>query len=199
MIKPWKPEEEYHAGIPAEKARSIISCSQDFQFGEDTKGCHGSVWILCKITDTSSVLLLQYEFTTDQQKGFSRGMIEYKGIINVNDLTSCQPLLRSHLSLMLCGGKTYPVETHIENTYNIKENISICCSWTTTASTPSLIDLSLCDVTLKQSFHLNNGSIITEVFLNQLKILMSIRDDILAYKEYENSDVVREPVYRCGM
>lgn len=198
IVKPWKPEEEYHSGIAVEKARSIICSPQDFQLGPDMKICCGSIWFLCTVTETNKVMLLQYEFTTNVRE-FSRGIIEYKGIVNMNDLNSSQSLLKSHLNLMLGGGKICPVETYIENTYNIKNNMTICCSWATTASLPLLIDLSLCDVTLKQSFYLSNGSVITEMFLNQLKILMSIRDDILAYKEIENSDVVREPVYRCGM
>lgn len=200
LLKPWTPEEEYHSGIPADKARSIISCSQDFQLGVDMKGGQGSVWFLCTCSDWRKIMCLQYEFTGMDRKGFSRGIITYEGVVKMKELTSCQPLMKSHLEIMVADGKkTCPVETYIENTYQIKENMSICCAWTTTTSLPSLIDLSLCDVTLKQSFHLSKGSNITEMFLNQLKILMSIRDDILVYKEFENSEVVREPVYRCGM
>lgn len=191
LKNPWKLEEEYHEGIPIEKARTIIS-TEDFQRGTASIGANGSVWFLCSGADAQKTILLQYEFSP---KSSVRGLINYLGIVPTYTVTT-QSLLSQHFGLI---GKNSGVETHIENTYNIKSNMSIKCSWSTASLMPSLVDLNTCEVTLSQSYHLSETSPNTEDFLNQLRILMTIRDDILSYKQAEMADMKTEPMYRCGM
>lgn len=188
---PWKPEEEYHKGIAAEKARSIISM-EEFQKGSAATDAIGSVWFLCTAADVPKTLLLQYEFARNKN---IRGIINYMGVVASRSVTS-ESLLQQHFALV---GKDTRVETQIENTYNIKSNISIKCSWSTVSSIPSLIDLRTCDVILKQTFRFGDCSTSTLDFVNQLRILMAIRDEIISYKQSENSDIAKEPVYSCGM
>uniref|UniRef100_A0A1A9WZ23 Protein zwilch n=1 Tax=Glossina brevipalpis TaxID=37001 RepID=A0A1A9WZ23_9MUSC len=191
-INPWELEEELHRGVSLGKARAII-CSQDFQLCPGAKESVGSVWFLCLPDDEKKTLLLQYEFT---RKGFSRGIVHYMGVVPAKCVTM-QSILKNHFSAV--GAERTGIETHIANTYHIKSNITVCCSWSTSSSLPSLIDLSTCDVILNQTFSSKNCNPVTEGFLDQLRILTSIREDILSYKESENSDIVKEPVYRCGI
>ncbi|XP_075148015.1 zwilch kinetochore protein [Haematobia irritans] len=188
---PWKMEEEYHRGIPVEKARSILS-TLDYQSGPASKDAVGSVWFLCSGTDELKTLLLQYEFSLRHWK---RGIINFTGLVPSYSV-STQSLLSQHYLQM---GKSSSLKTCIENIYNIKSNISIKCSWSTTSMVPSLIDLNTCEVTLVQTYRLCESTSITEVFINQLRILMTIRDDILSHKQSESSDISREPIYRCGI
>lgn len=190
-MNPWQAAEEYHRGVSLDKATSVVHC-RDFQAGTAAVNAIGSVWFLCTAADINKTLLLQYEFNPS---GFSRGIIHYKGIYNAQDVTT-HCLLRSHNSIV---GRNLPLETHIENVYRIQSNISIYCSWSKTTSAPCFTDLSICDVTLKQIVRLDECSPLTEEFINQLRILTTIRDDILAYKDSENSDTPRDPIYRCGM
>ncbi|XP_073820080.1 zwilch kinetochore protein [Musca autumnalis] len=189
---PWKLEEEYHKGIPVEKARSIICCP-DFQRGPGVKDAQGSVWFLCSGTDAAKTLLLQYEFAPQQA---IRGIISYMGVVPAYNVTT-QSLLQQHFALI--GGKGSTVKTHIENTYHVKSNISLKCSWSTASLVPSLIDLNTCEVTLTQTYRLSESSSSTEIFINQLRILATIRDDILSYKLAESADISKEPIYRCGI
>ncbi|KAM7363046.1 zwilch kinetochore protein [Cochliomyia hominivorax] len=190
-LNPWKPEEEYHKGISADKARSIMAL-EDFQKGPAATDAVGSTWFLCTAGDIPKTLLLQYEFGRSKN---SRGIINYMGVVSSHSVTS-QSLLQQHYSLM---GKETHIETHIENTYHIKSNISIKCSWSSASVTPSLIDLRTCDVVLKQTFRFGDCSSSTQNFINQLRILMTIRDEIISHKQSENSDMAKEPVYSCGI
>uniref|UniRef100_A0A1I8PY40 Protein zwilch n=1 Tax=Stomoxys calcitrans TaxID=35570 RepID=A0A1I8PY40_STOCA len=191
ISNPWKLEEEYHQGIPVEKVRTIL-LSEEFQRGSSAKDAAGSVWFLCSGTDASKTLLLQYEFAPYH---FQRGVITYMGIVPTYSVTT-QTLLHQHYSLM---GKGSSLKTFIANTYNVKSNMSLKCTWSTSSMVPSLIDLNTCEVTLKQTYRLCESTPATEVLINQLRILMTIRDDILTHKLAENSDISREPVYRCGI
>lgn len=188
---PWKLEEEYHKGVAVEKVRSIIS-SEDFQIGPAAQGALGSVWFLCSGTDASKTLLLQYEFSPTHA---IRGIINYIGVVP-SYAVNTQSLLQQHYLLI---GKGTSLKTHIENNYHVKSNISLKCSWSTTSMVPSLIDLNICEVTLKQTYRLSESPPSTEVFINQLRILMTIRDDILSHKQAESADISKEPTYRCGM
>lgn len=188
---PWKMEEEYHKGILVEKARSII-CGSEFQRSPAAKDAHGSVWFLCSGADAAKTLLLQYEFSPQHAV---RGIITYMGVVPSYCVTT-QSLLQQHYSLI---GKGSMVKTHIENTYHVKSNISLKCSWSTASMVPSLIDLNTCEVTLTQTYRLSESSSSTEVFINQLRILTTIRDDILSYKQAESADISKDPIYRCGM
>lgn len=189
---PWKLDEEWHKGITLESARGII-CSPSFQLCPAAKESVGSVWFLCLPHDVKKTLLLQYEFTS---KGFSRGIVNYMGVISAKAITT-QSLLKDHFFAV--GVESTSIETEIENIYQIKNNITIRCSWSTVSPLPPLIDLSTCDVILNQTFRTDSCHPLTEDFLNQLRILISIREDILSFKKSEDSDIIREPVYRCGM
>lgn len=187
----WKPEEEYHKGIAADKARSIMTM-EDFQKGSAAAEAIGSVWFLCNAADVPKTLLLQYEFARNKN---ITGIVNYMGVIASHSVTT-ESLLQQHFALV---GKEARVETQIENNYHIKSNISIKCSWSTVSSIPCLIDLRTCDVVLKQTFRFGDCSSSTLDFVNQLRILMAIRDEIISYKQSENSDLAKEPVYSCGM
>lgn len=190
-VNSWKPEEEYHKGISADKARAIIS-SEDFQNSALVADANGSVWFLCSNGDFHKTLLLQYEFDRNH---CSRGIINYRGVLASHAITT-KSLLQYHYALV---GKDARVETQIENIYNIKSNISIKCSWSTASATPSLIELRTCDVVLKQTFCIGNSASSTEDLINQIRLLMAIRDEIISYKQSENLDVAKEPSYSCGM
>lgn len=190
-VNPWKPEEEYHKGISVDKARAIIT-NQEFQKCSTAGEVAGSVWFLCSGTDLAKTLFLQYEFAHNFK---SRGIINYIGVLPAHAISS-QYLLQQHFAVV---GKDARVETQIENTYNIKLNISIKCSWTTVSAAPSLIDLRTCDVVLRQTLVLSDSNPSTADFINQLRILMQIRDEIISYKLSENSNFAKEPVYDCGM
>ncbi|CAD6994602.1 protein zwilch [Ceratitis capitata] len=190
---PWQLQEECHNGLSVEKARGII-CKEEFQCVDpDAKG---SIWILCNAADKEKTLLLEYEFIPGF---FSRGIITYNGIVHVNEVNT-QSLMRQHLALM--NKLNSPsVETSIENIYQIKPYISVRCGWTSTAPLPSLIDLTSCDVTLSQTFRVNACNDLTEDFMNQLRILTVIKNDITAYKNLDNADIEARNaalVYRCG-
>lgn len=194
----WKLEEEYHKGIAVDKARAIISSEAFQKEAAAPDGALGSVWFLCTAGDAQKTLLLQHEYLPNV---FSRGIIHFMGIVPSHDVATAAAMLQSHFSVMGAGknSSNCAVETQIENTYRIKSNIAIKCSWSTSSSKPLLIDLDTCDVTLMQTFHLGDCSSLTQDFINQLRILMTIRDDILSYKQSEGSDVSKDPIYRCGM
>ncbi|XP_067627644.1 protein zwilch isoform X2 [Eurosta solidaginis] len=191
VLNPWNLQEECHKGITVDKARAII-CKEEFQnIDPDAKG---SIWILCNGSDVDKTLLLQYEFAPGY---FSRGIITYQGILPTSDL-NVQTLMHQHMTFL---NKTAQVESFIENTYQIKSHISVRCSWSSTAASPSLIDLTSCDVTLRQTFRLSACNELTEDFMNQLRILTVIRNDIIAYKNLDSDDTEGRNealVYRCG-
>lgn len=190
-INPWKPEEEYHKGISVDKARAILS-SKEFQNWSADGEAIGSIWFLCSGTDNGKTLLLQYGFGPNS---IARGIINYIGLLPALEISS-QKLLQQHFEVV---GKDVRVETQVENIYNIKSNIFIKCSWSSVSSAPSLIDLRTSDVVLRQTFLLSNSNPTTTDFINQLRILMKIRDEIISYKQSENSNFPKEPVYDCGM
>ncbi|XP_053950882.1 protein zwilch [Anastrepha ludens] len=192
-LNPWQLQEECHKGINVEKARAIL-CKEELQATDPD--ATGSIWILCNGADVEKTLMLQYEFVSGY---FSRGIITYLGMIPAFEVNT-QSLMRQHLALI--SRNILPqVETYIENTYQIKSHISVCCSWSSTAALPSLVDLTSCDVTLRQTFRLSSCNELTEDFMNQLRILTVIRNDILAYKSLVNVDAEGRNealVYRCG-
>uniref|UniRef100_A0A1A9ZHJ3 Multifunctional fusion protein n=1 Tax=Glossina pallidipes TaxID=7398 RepID=A0A1A9ZHJ3_GLOPL len=116
------------------------------------------------------------------------------GLISAKAITT-QSLLKDHFFAVGVEGTS--IETEIENIYQIKNNITIRGCWSTVSPLPPLIDLSTCDVILK--FRTDGCHPLTDDFLNQLRILISIREDILSFKKSEDSDIIREPVYRCGI
>ncbi|XP_017873976.1 PREDICTED: protein zwilch [Drosophila arizonae] len=181
---PWKPDEEYHRGIPADKARAII-CTESFQQADG----QGSVWFLCDGSDFGHTLLLQYEYHPTH---FSRGIVSYSGVMPAY-MVSSQSLVRQH---GLSAGAQ--LETYIENSYQINPHMTILCSWSTPAPLPLLINLSGCNVLLNQAFRVGDCGPLTEDFMNQLRILAYIREDIVSYHNDERVGVQREPVYRCG-
>lgn len=189
----WKMEEECQKGISIEKARYIM-CKEDFQFVD--RDAKGSIWILCNGADVDRTLLSQYEFSPSY---FSRGIITYSGVIHVDEVNA-QSIMRQHLSLK-SRTSTGQVETYIENIYQIKSNISVRCCWSSTAALPSLIDLTSCEVTLRQTFRLEACNELTEDLMNQLRILTVIKNDIISYKNLDNCDAEGRSealVYRCG-
>lgn len=196
MKTPWKAEEECHKGVSVEQARTIMS-SIDFQQlnSESAQNDQGSVWFLCDAADVQKTLLFQYEFN----KGFnSRGLVNFMGIILASDL-KVQPLLKMHADVMNPGAGSklnLCIDSFIENVYNFNDKISIACAWNTSATVPSLNNLSNCDVKLYQTFRVKDCGMLTETFMNQLRILAHIRDDILAYKEASETSDGREAVYR---
>lgn len=189
----WKIEEECQKGIPIGKARSLL-CNENFQFVDPD--ATGSIWILCNGADAGKTLLLQYEFASGY---FSRGIISFSGVIQVNDV-KVESIMQQHMSLN-SGISTGQVETYIENIYQIKSNISVRCCWSSTAALPSLIDLTSCEVTLRQTFRLEACNELTEDFMNELRILTVIKNDIIAYKSLDKCDAEGRNevlVYRCG-
>ncbi|KAL7729310.1 hypothetical protein ACLKA6_008888 [Drosophila palustris] len=181
---PWKPEEEYHRGQLADKARAII-CTEQFQQGDGL----GSVWFLCDGSDFGQTLMLQYEFNPTH---FSRGIVQYSGVLPSYMVTS-QSLVRQHG--MTAGT---PLETYIENCYQVNPHMMLRFNWSTSAPLPLLVDLSACNVILNQTFRVGDCGPLTDDFLNQLKILVYIREDIVSYYIDEKAGVSRDPVYRCG-
>ncbi|XP_030564056.1 protein zwilch [Drosophila novamexicana] len=181
---PWRQDEEYHRGELVDKARAII-CTESFQQGDGM----GSVWFLCDGSDFGQTLLLQYEFNKTH---FSRGIVSYAGVMPSYMVTS-QSLVRQHG--MAAGAQ---LETYIENCYQVNHHMTLCCSWSTPAPLPLLIDLSGCNVLLNQSFRVGDCGPLTEDFMNQLRILAYIREDIVSYHKDEQAGVHRDPVYRCG-
>ncbi|XP_017485994.1 PREDICTED: protein zwilch isoform X2 [Rhagoletis zephyria] len=193
VANPWLMQEECHKGINVEKARAII-CKEEFQSVDPE--ATGSIWILCNGADAEKTLMLQYDFSPGC---FNRGIVTCQGIIPTFEVNT-QSLMRQHLAL-ITRSTTAQVETYIENTYQIKPHISVRCSWSSTAASPSLVDLTSCDVTLRQSFCLSSCNELTEDFMNQLRILTVIRNDIIAYKCIDNGDADGRNealVYRCG-
>ncbi|XP_050332421.1 protein zwilch [Bactrocera neohumeralis] len=189
----WKVEEECQKGIPIGKARSLM-CKENFQFVDPD--ATGSIWILCNGADTDKTLLLQYEFVSGY---FSRGIICFSGVIQMNEV-KIESIMQQHMSLNI-GISTGQVETYIENIYQIKSNISVRCCWSSTAALPSLNDLTSCEVTLRQAFRLDACNELTEDFMNQLRILTVIKNDIIAYKSLDKCDAEggnEVLVYRCG-
>ncbi|XP_037955248.1 protein zwilch-like [Teleopsis dalmanni] len=187
---PWEHDEEVHKGINVEKVCNII-CNEEFQklMSGDAQG---SVWFLCDALDAEKTLLWQYEFLANN---FSRGIVTFQGIIPSCEVNT-QTLLRHHYDITHQENR---VETTIENTYQIKSDIELFCSWTTTAKLPTLIDLNASnDVVLTQIFRFDCCGTSTKDLLNQLNILTYIRDDIVAHKKANLSENNAEPVYRCG-
>ncbi|EDV90806.1 protein zwilch [Drosophila grimshawi] len=181
---PWKQDEIYHRGEPVEKARAII-CSEKFQQGDGI----GSVWFLCDGSDFGHTLLLQYEFSKTH---FARGIVSYEGVMPSYMVTS-QSLVRQHG--MAAGGQ---LETYIENCYQLNPQMVLRCSWSTPATLPLLVDLSRCHVLLNQKFRVGDCAALTEDFMNQLRILVYIREDIVSHRRDEKLGIARDPIYRCG-
>ncbi|XP_030369345.1 protein zwilch [Scaptodrosophila lebanonensis] len=181
---PWKPEEEYQRGVPVDKARAIL-CTEEFQSSDGV----GSVWFLCDASDHSRTQLLQFEFNVTH---FSRGILSYTGVLPAYMVTS-QALVRQHVQAMAGS-----FETHIENLYQVNPNMSLRCSWSTHAQLPLLTDLTACEVSLKQTFRVGDCGPLTQDLMNQLRILLYIREDIIAYHNDDEAGNRRDPVYRCG-
>lgn len=181
---PWKPEEEYHRGQLADKARAII-CTEHFQ---QCSGM-GSVWFLCDGSDFGHTLMLQYEFNPTH---FSRGIVTYSGVLPSYMVTS-QSLVRQH---GMAAGT--PLETYIENCYQVNPQMTLRFNWSTSAPLPLLVDLSACNVILNQTFRVGDCGPLTDDFMNQLRILVYIREDIVSYYSDEKVGINRDPVYRCG-
>ncbi|XP_017034434.1 protein zwilch [Drosophila kikkawai] len=182
---PWKLEEEYHRGVPVDKARAII-CRESFQ---KTEGL-GSVWFLCDAEDLGQTQLLQYEF---DKSHFSRGVLSYQGVVPAYTVTS-QSLVRKHSP---AGG--HPAETIIENTYAVNSNMMLRVSHSTNAPLPLLINLHDCEVTLNNTFHVGDCTSLTRDFMVQLRILVYIREDIVNYHKDMKQGIARDPNYRCGV
>jgi len=178
---PWKLEEEYQRGIPVDKARSIV-CSEFLQLAEGL----GSVWFLCDGSDPAQTQLLQYEFNPTH---FSRGILSYQGVFPAYQVTS-QSLVRQH-------GKA-PDETLIENSYQVNPHMRLRCSWTSSAGLPLLVNLNDCEVSLNHTFRVGECTPLTQDFMNQLRILVFIREDIVSYHKDVKQGVSRDPTYRCG-
>ncbi|KAH8406447.1 hypothetical protein KR215_000917 [Drosophila sulfurigaster] len=180
---PWRQDEEYHRGQPVDKARAII-CSEHFQQAGDGQG---SVWFLCDGSDHNQTMLLQYEFNP---KHFSRGIVSYAGVLPSYMITS-QSLVRQH-------GMAGALETFIENCYQVNPSMTLRFNWSTTAALPLLVDLSAGNLVLNQTFRVSDCGPLTDDFMNQLRILIYIREDILNYHSDEKAGRMRDPVYRCG-
>ncbi|EDW82989.2 uncharacterized protein Dwil_GK22553 [Drosophila willistoni] len=183
-INPWKPEEEYHRGLSVDMARKII-CLESYP----REKCSGSVWFLCDGSDFGHTQLIQYEF---DKTHFCRGILTYQGVLPISFVTA-QSLARQH---SMVGGK--PMDTCIENNYQVNPNITLNCIWLTHSSVPELINLRDCDVSLKQIFRVSNCSPITQDLMNQLRILAYIREDIVNYHSNVKSGQSGDPTYRCG-
>ncbi|XP_055849797.1 protein zwilch [Episyrphus balteatus] len=183
---PWSAEEECYKGVRLDFARSILT---DFNFQKESINSRGSVWILCSGADDDKTVLLEMEF---EPKSNIRGMVVFKGVIPTANVTS-QDIFQHYTQLTNNNSK---INTQIENLFNIKSNINLKVSWSTASLTPSLNNLKNSDVVLYQTFSVTECSSLTEDFLNQLRILAYIKEDIVAFKESkkDNSD----PVYRCG-
>lgn len=182
---PWKPDEEYHRGELADKMRAII-CTEQFQKGDG----QGSVWFLCDGSDFCHTQLLQYEFNPTH---FSRGIVTYAGVLPCYLVTS-QSLVRQH---GLAGAGALR-ETFIENCYQVNPNMTLRFNWSTPAPMPLLIDLSAGNVVLNQTFRVGACSPLTDDFMNQLRILVYIREDIVSYHKDVKAGISRDPIYRCG-
>lgn len=183
---PWSVEEECYKGLRVDQARSILT---DLNFQKEGISSEGSVWILCSGADDEKTVLLQMEF---EPKYNIRGMIVFKGIIPTGSVTS-QDIYDHHSQLTNNNTK---ILAKIENIFNIKPNISLKLSWSTASLTPSLNNLKNSDVVLYQTFSITDCTSLTEEFLNQLRILAYIKEDIVDFKESKNDN--NEPVYRCG-
>ncbi|XP_017122824.1 protein zwilch [Drosophila elegans] len=177
----WKLEEEYHRGIPVDKARAII-CSEFLQMCEGL----GSVWFLCDGSDSGQTQLLQYEFNPSH---FSRGILSYQGVLP-SYMVNSQSLVRQH-------GKA-PQDTVIENSYQVGPHMRLRCSWSSNAALPSLANLNDCEVALNHTFRVGECSPLTQDFMNQLRILLFIREDIVSYHKDVKRGIARDPIYRCG-
>ncbi|KAH8232384.1 hypothetical protein KR032_005345, partial [Drosophila birchii] len=182
---PWKLEEEFHRGVPADKARAIM-CRESFQ---QTEGL-GSVWFLCDAQDLCQTQLLQYEI---DKSHFSRGVLSYQGVVPAYTVTS-ESLVRQHSS---SGG--HPAETIIENIYMVNSNMMLRCSYSTNAPLPLLINLHDCEMALNNTFRVGDCSPLTQDFMNQLRILVYIREDIVSYHRDVQQGIARDPKYRCGI
>ncbi|XP_022216029.2 protein zwilch isoform X2 [Drosophila obscura] len=181
---PWKLEEEFQRGVSVDKARAII-CTEHFQHADGL----GSVWFLCDGSDHGQTQLLQYEFNKTH---FSRGILSYQGVLPAFMVTS-QSLVRQHST---AGGA--PMETAIENRYQVNPHMTLRCSWTTSAPQPLLVNLRDCEVALSHIFRVGDCSPLTQDFMNQLRILVYIREDIVSYHKDEQQGLGRDPTYRCG-
>ncbi|KAH8272083.1 hypothetical protein KR026_002862, partial [Drosophila bipectinata] len=182
---PWKLEEEFQRGVPVDQARGIIS-TEPFQQSEGT----GSVWFLCDGADLGQTQLLQYEFNKSH---FSRGILSYHGVVPAYMVTS-QFLVKQHSMV----GVRAPMETTIENSYQVNPQMTLRCSWTTNASLPLLVNLHDCEVVLNHTFRAGECTPLTQDFMNQLRILVYIREDIVSYHKDMQQGKSRDPTYRCG-
>ncbi|XP_001357566.4 protein zwilch [Drosophila pseudoobscura] len=181
---PWKLEEEFQRGMTVDKARGII-CTEHFQHADGL----GSVWFLCDGSDHGQTQLLQYEFNKTH---FSRGILSYQGVLPAFMVTS-QSLVRQH---SIAGGA--PMETSIENRYQVNPKMTLRCSWVTSSPQPQLVNLRECEVALSHTFRVGDCSSLTQDFMNQLRILVYIREDIVSYHNDERQGLIRDPTYRCG-
>ncbi|XP_033150144.1 protein zwilch isoform X2 [Drosophila busckii] len=149
----------------------------------------GSVWFLCDGSDFSQTQLLQYEFNPTH---FSRGVLSYAGVLPAYMLKS-QSLVQQHA--MTAGME---LKTYIENCYQVNPHMMLRCSWSTPSPLPALTELRSCTVLLNSTFRVGDCSSLTEDFMNQLRILVYIREDIISFHNDEQSGVNRDPIYRCG-
>lgn len=185
----WNLEEGLYRGINLNAARSILSDLEIQNFMLESKG---QMWILCNGSDKQKTIFLN--------TNFDRGAHNSGGIGNFIGVTPCSllnasDLIKDHRRLaMRC--KVSDVECSVENYFCVNSNIVLRTSFSS-RNVFQLNNFNNCEVKMFQTCSLKDPNIDTIDFLNQLRILSMIKNDIMQYRGQGEGDV-KEAIYSCG-
>ncbi|XP_055381270.1 protein zwilch isoform X2 [Condylostylus longicornis] len=188
ILTPWLKHEENYQPIELEKVRAIIS---DSSFQEEARktSSYGSVWFLCKATESDNTVLMSLNFDDNYN---SISFIKSCEMVETNSL-NFDKLIKIHNSYIK-GVKH--CDTFIENCYNIENKIYLKLSWSTSAARPQLNNIKNCTTMLCQEIDLENNDSVFQHFWRQLCILDLINEDVVNFKT--NDQIGNETVCKWG-
>ncbi|KAL5285419.1 hypothetical protein ACFFRR_007252 [Megaselia abdita] len=185
----WCFEEELFRGISVNVARSILC---DFDLQNLMLESNGQMWILCNGSDKGKTIFLNMIF--DKGANAAAGIGKFLGVTPCSSLNASE-LIKEHRRLTMKLNAN-DVECSIENYFYVNSNIVLRTSCSSMNSL-QLNSFNNCEVKMFQTCSLKEANIDTIDFLNQLRILSMIKNDILQFREQDEGDI-KEAIYSCG-
>lgn len=185
----WSPEEELYRGININVARSIIC---DFEVQQLMLESRGQMWILCNGSDKEQTIFLNVNLNRGSYN--DAGIGKFVGVTLCHSLNASD-LIKEHRNLA-SRLKTNDVECSIENYFHVNSNIVLRTSFSSMNGL-QLNNFNNCEVKMFQACSLKDANMDTIDFLNQLRILSMIKNDIMQFREQSEGDA-KEAVYSCG-
>lgn len=186
----WNIEEELYRGINPNAGRSILC---DLEIQNCMLESEGQMWIMCNGSDTQKTIFLNMNF--DRGAHNIAGIGKFIGVTPCSSLNASD-LIKDHRRLAM-RYKDHDVECSVENYFYVNSNIVLRTSFSS-RNVFQLNNYNNCEVKMFQTCSLKDANVDTIDFLNQLRILSMIKNDIMQYRGQDEGDV-KEAIYSCGM